>query len=175
MVQRAKIVLLAGEGKQNKEIADELGIGRVQVSRWRKRYAEAGLSGIERDMPRGASPQKLDVKRLAELTTQSKPAGSTHWSTRKAATELGVSASTISRHWRRLGLKPHLERTFKVSRDPNFVEKLEDVVGLYMSPPDNALVLCCDEKSQVQALDRTQLGLPLKKGLAQTMTPLPTT
>ena len=170
LVQRARIVLLASEGKQNKEIARELGIGRVQVSRWRKRYAQSGLSGIERDLPRGAPPGKVDVERLVDLTTQHKPEGATHWSTRSAAAELGVNASTISRHWRRLGLKPHLERTFKVSRDPKFVEKLEDIVGLYMSPPDNALVLCCDEKSQVQALDRTQPGLPLKKGRAATMT-----
>ena len=170
LVQRARIVLLASEGKQNTEIAQELGIGRVQVSRWRKRYAQSGLSGIERDLPRGAPPSKVDIERLVELTTQQKPEGTTHWSTRKAAAELGVHASTVSRHWRRLGLKPHLERTFKVSRDPKFVEKLEDIVGLYMSPPENALVLCCDEKSQVQALDRTQPGLPLKKGRAATMT-----
>jgi transposase len=170
LAQRARIVLLASEGKRNQEIAETLGIGRVKVSRWRNRYAQSGLSGIERDLPRGAPPTKVDVERLADLTTQHKPKGATHWSTRKAAAELGVDASTISRHWRRLGLKPHLERTFKVSRDPKFVEKLEDIVGLYMSPPDNALVLCCDEKSQVQALDRTQPGLPLKKGRAQTMT-----
>lgn len=170
LAQRARIVLLASEGKCNQDIAQALGIGRVKVSRWRSRYAQSGLTGIERDLPRGGAPKKVDVKRLAELTTQRKPKGSTHWSTRKAAAELGVNASTISRHWRRLGLKPHLERTFKVSRDPRFVEKLEDIVGLYMSPPENALVLCCDEKSQVQALDRTQPGLPLKKGRAQTMT-----
>ncbi len=170
LAQRARIVLLASEGKRNRDIAEALGIGRVNVSRWRNRYAQSGLAGIERDLPRGAPPRKVDIERLADLTTQHKPKGATHWSTRKAAAELGVDASTISRHWRRLGLKPHLERTFKVSRDPKFVEKLEDIVGLYMLPPDNALVLCCDEKSQVQALDRTQPGLPLKKGRAQTMT-----
>ena len=170
LAQRAQIVLLANEGKQNKEIAQELEVGRVQVSRWRSRYCEFGLGGIKQDLPRGAPPVTVDVERLVELTTQSKPENATHWSTRMMAAELGVSAASVSRHWRRLGLKPHLEKTFKVSRDPNFVEKLEDIVGLYMSPPENALVLCCDEKSQVQALDRTQPGLPMKKGRAATMT-----
>jgi transposase len=168
--QRARIVLLAAQGLQNKDIAEQLGIGRVQVSRWRERYVEAGLEGIERDLPRGAPPLKVDVQKLVELTTQSKPQAATHWSTRKMAAELGVSASTVMRHWQANGLKPHIVRGFKVSRDPKFVEKLEDIVGLYMSPPEHALVLCCDEKSQVQALDRTQPGLPLKKGRAQTMT-----
>jgi len=168
--QRARIVLLAAEGVQNKDIAMQLNLGRVQVSRWRWRYAKTGLAGIERDLPRGAPPVKVDVARLVELTTQSKPAAATHWSTRKMAATLGVSAASVSRHWRANGLKPHLVRGFKVSRDPNFVEKLEDIVGLYMSPPENAMVLCCDEKSQVQALDRTQPGLPLKKGRAATMT-----
>jgi transposase len=170
LVQRARIVLLAAQGMQNKDIADALGVGRVQVGRWRDRYAEWGLQGIERDLPRGAPPVKVDVGRLVELTTQTKPEAATHWSTRKMAAELGVSASTVMRHWKANGLKPHIVRGFKVSRDPLFVEKLEDIVGLYMSPPEHALVLCCDEKSQVQALDRTQPGLPLKKGRAQTMT-----
>ena len=170
LAQRARIVLLAAEGRQNKDIAVELGIGRVQVSRWRERYAESRLTGIERDRPRGAPPVKVDVARLVELTTQSQPAAATHWSTRTMGAELGISAVSVSRHWRANGLKPHLVRSFKVSRDPQFVEKLEDIVGLYLSPPDHALVLCCDEKSQVQALDRTQPGLPLKKGRAATMT-----
>jgi len=170
LAQRARIVLLAAEGAQNKDIARELNVGRVQVSRWRERYAEAGLAGIERDLPRGAPPVKVDVARLVELTTQGKPEAATHWSTRTMAAKLGVSAASVSRHWRANGLKPHLVRGFKVSRDPKFVEKLEDIVGLYLSPPEHALVLCCDEKSQVQALDRTQPGLPLKKGRAATMT-----
>ncbi|MFZ5510344.1 MAG: IS630 family transposase [Pseudomonadota bacterium] len=170
LVQRARIVLLAADGVQNKEIAQHLGIGRVQVARWRARYAQSRLAGIERDLPRGAPPVKVDVARLVELTTQSKPKAATHWSTRTMAAELGVSAASVSRHWRAHGLKPHIVRGFKVSRDPKFVEKLEDIVGLYMSPPEHALVLCCDEKSQVQALDRTQPGLPLKKGRAATMT-----
>ncbi|QFX95392.1 IS630 family transposase [Acidithiobacillus thiooxidans ATCC 19377] len=167
---RARMILLAAEGLQNKEIAERLGVDRLQVARWRKRYLEHRLSGIERDLTRGAPPVKVDVARLVELTTQSKPEAMTHWSTRRMAAELGVSAASVSRHWRKHGLKPHLLRGFKVSRDPHFVEKLEDIVGLYMSPPEHALVLCVDEKSQVQALDRTQPGLPLKKGRAETMT-----
>jgi transposase len=170
LAQRAQIVLLASEGKQNKEIAEQMGIGRIQVSRWRERYTQSRLIGIEHDLPRGAPPVKVNVARLVELTTQSQPKASTHWSTRKMADELGVSAASISRHWRANGLKPHVVHGFKISRDPKFVEKLEDIVGLYMSPPEHALVLCCDEKSQVQALDRTQPGLPLKKGRAATMT-----
>ena len=142
-------MLLAADGMQNKAIAQQLGVGRVQVSRWRERYAGLRLAGIERDLPRGAPPVKVDVARLAELTTQTTPTASTQWSTRKMAAELGVSAASVSRHWRANGLKPHIVRGFKVSRDPKFVEKLEDIVGLYMSPPEHALVLCCDEKSQV--------------------------
>ena len=170
LAQRVRIVLLAADGMQNEEIAQRLRIGRVQVSRWRERYAQSRLEGIERDLPRGAPPVKVDVARLVELTTQSTPEAATHWSTRKMAAMLGVSAASVSRHWRFNGLKPHIVHGFKVSRDPKFVEKLEDIVGLYMSPPEHAMVLCCDEKSQVQALDRTQPGLPLKKGRAATMT-----
>jgi len=170
LAQRAQIVLLADQGLQTIAIAAELGIGRLQVARWRERYAKHRLAGIERDLPRGAPPVKVDVAKLVELTTQSTPQAATQWSTRTMAKELGVSAASVSRHWRANGLKPHLVRGFKVSRDPKFAEKLEDIVGLYMSPPEHALVLCCDEKSQVQALDRTQPGLPLKKGRAQTMT-----
>jgi len=170
LVQRARIVLLAAGGMQNKDIAAKLEVGRVQVARWRKRYVQLRLTGIERDLPRGAPTVKVDVARLVEMTTRSKPAVATHWSTRKMAAQLGISAASVSRHWRANGLKPHLVRGFKVSRDPKFVDKLEDIVGLYLSPPEHALVLCCDEKSQVQALDRTQPGLPLKKGRAATMT-----
>jgi transposase len=170
LAQRAQIVLLAAQGLQNTEIAEKLGIGRVQVGRWRERYLEFGLAGIERDLPRGAPPVKVDVTKLVELTTQATPPTATHWSTRTMGAALGVSASTVMRHWQANGLKPHLVRSFKLSRDPQFAEKLEDIVGLYMSPPEHALVLCCDEKSQVQALDRTQPGLPMKKGRAATMT-----
>jgi transposase len=170
LAQRARIVLLAAEGMRNQDIAAQVGVGRIQVARWRERYAQSRLAGIEHDLPRGAPPLKVDVARLVELTTQSTPKAATHWSTRKMAAQLGVSAASVSRHWRAKGLKPHIVRGFKVSRDPKFVEKLEDIVGLYMSPPEHAMVLCCDEKSQVQALDRTQPGLPLKKGRAATMT-----
>lgn len=170
LAQRAQIVLLAAQGLQNKDIAGQLGIGRVQVARWRQRYRECGMQGIERDLPRGAPAVKVDVTKLVELTTQSQPEAATHWSTRKMAAVLQVSPSTVMRHWQAHGLKPHLVRSFKISRDPEFTQKLEDIVGLYMSPPEHALVLCCDEKSQVQALERTQPGLPLKKGRAQTMT-----
>ena len=170
LAQRARIVLLASQGLENKEIAQEVGVGRVAVARWRQRYLDTGLDGIERDLPRGAPPVKVDAAKLVELTTQTTPEVATHWSTRKMAAQIGVSPSTVMRHWQAHGLKPHLVRGFKVSRDPRFVEKLEDIVGLYMSPPEHALVLCCDEKSQVQALDRTQPGLPLKKGRTQTMT-----
>lgn len=167
---RAQIVLLAAKGFKTKDIAAELGVGRVQVARWRERYGQQRLSGIERDLPRGAPPLKVDVARLVELTTQSKPEVATHWSTRTMAKVLGVDATSVARHWRARGLKPHLVRGFKISRDPKFVEKLEDIVGLYLSPPEHAIILCCDEKSQVQALDRTQPGLPMKKGRAATMT-----
>jgi transposase len=170
LAQRAQIVLLAAQGLHNKGIAEQLGIGRVQVARWRERYLESGLQGIERDLPRGAPPVKVDVAKLVEMTTQTTPQAATHWSTRKMAAQLGVAPSTVMRHWQANGLKPHTVRGFKISRDPQFVDKLEDIVGLYMSPPEHALVLCCDEKSQVQALDRTQPGLPIKKGRAATMT-----
>lgn len=119
---------------------------------------------------RGAPPVSVDVARLVELTTQTKPEAATHWSTRTMGAQLGISAASVSRHWRANGLKPHLVRSFKISRDPKFVEKLEDIMGLYVSPPEHALVLCCDEKCQMQALDRTQPGLALKKGRAATMT-----
>ena len=170
LAQRAQIVLLAAQGLQNTDIAERLSLGRVQVARWRERYLAGGVQGIERDLPRGAPPVKVDVAKLVELTTQTTPQAATHWSTRKMAAQLGVAPSTVMRHWQANGLKPHTVRGFKISRDPQFVEKLEDIVGLYMSPPEHALVLCCDEKSQIQALDRTQPGLPIKKGRAATMT-----
>ena len=130
LAQRTRIVVLAAQGMQNKDIADALGVGRVQVGRWRDRYAQAGLPGIEQDLPRGAPPVKVDVARLVKLTTQTHPEAATHWSTRKMAAVLEVSPSTVMRHWQANGLKPHLVRGFKVSRDPQFVEKLEDIVGL---------------------------------------------
>ena len=126
LMQRARIVPLASGGMQNQDIAAPLGVGRVQVARWRERYAQSRLAGIERDLPRGAPPVKVDVARLVELTTRRKPKAATHWSTRTMAVTLGVSAASVSRRWRANGLRPHLVRGFKVSRDPRFVEKLED-------------------------------------------------
>jgi transposase len=170
LARRARIVLLAWHGKDNTQIAAELGVGRIQVGRWRERYAKDGMAAIERDLPRGGRRPTVDAPQIVHLTTQTTPHNATHWSTRTLAEVAGVSATSVRRVWRAHGLKPHLIETFKVSRDPEFVEKLEDVVGLYLHPPEHALVLCCDEKSQVQALDRTQPGLPLKKGRAATMT-----
>lgn len=170
LARRAKIILLAAEGISNQRIAEQLNIGRVQVGRWRERYALEGLSGIEKDRPRGGRKTQIDAAEIVRLTTQTLPDNATHWSTRTMAAASGISEKSVRRIWKAHGLKPHLEKTFKVSRDPKFVEKLEDIVGLYLSPPEHALVLCCDEKSQVQALDRTQPGLPLKKGRAATMT-----
>jgi transposase len=173
LMQRAKIVLLAAEGKENREIAVELGIMRHTVGRWRSRFARLGLSGIQRDAPRSGRLPTLSQELVLEIvrkTTQETPADATHWSTRSMAKAVGVSASTVRRVWRRHGLKPHRVRTFKLSNDRRFVEKMEDVIALYLNPPEHALVLCADEKSQIQALDRTQPGLPIKKGRCGTMT-----
>jgi transposase len=173
LVRRAQIVLLAAEGKQSIAIAAELGIDRTIVNRWRRRFAEKGLAGIQKDAPRGGRPairRQQVAATILRVTTQQKPAHATHWSTNSLAKHLGVSPSMVGRVWRANGLKPHLARTFKVSNDPQFAEKLVDVVGLYLNPPERALVLCVDEKSQIQALDRTQAGLPIKKGRCGTMT-----
>jgi len=173
LVERARIVLLAADGLENKDIAVDVGVTRATVSRWRNRFAERGIPGIEKDAPRGGRPPKTRdqlVRQIIEMTTQHKPANATHWSTRTLAEALGTNRSMVSRVWRANGLKPHLVRTFKVSNDPKFVEKLVDVVGLYLDPPEHALVLCVDEKSQIQALDRTQKSLPIYPGRCQTMT-----
>src|ERR1039458_8216306 len=172
-VLRAGIVLAAAGGKDNQTIAHELGTDRLLVGKWRKRYAEKGLAGIAKDAPRGGrKPTVRDAmaSRIVEWTTQKKPANATHWSTRTLAAELKTSHSMVNRVWQANGLKPHLSKTFKLSNDRKFAEKLVDVVGLYLSPPEHALVLSCDEKSQIQALDRTQPGLPLKKGRCGTLT-----
>ncbi|MCM2290441.1 MAG: IS630 family transposase [Sulfuritalea sp.] len=169
-VRRARIILLAADGTGIQETAGRLEISRGQVISWRKRFMASGIAGISGDLPgRGRKPT-VDAAEIVRVTTQTKPEGATHWSTRKLAAHLGISDTTVLKVWQANGLKPHLVETFKVSRDPKFVEKLEDIVGLYMSPPEHAIVLCCDEKSQMQALDRTQPGLPLKKGRAATMT-----
>jgi transposase len=172
LMQRARVVLLAATGKQNMEIADLVSLDRRMVSVWRGRYTRDGIRGIEKDSPRsGRRPTKrlTMAPRILRRTTQP-PQHATHWSTRTLAKELGVNHVLVHRVWRANGLKPHLTATFKISRDKHFVEKLVDIVGLYLNPPEHALVLCADEKSQIQALDRTQPGLPLKKGRCGTMT-----
>lgn len=173
LVQRANIVLAAAEGRENQAIAAELGCTRRTVGRWRNRFAQARLAGIEKDAPRpgrGASVRSASEAEIIRKTTQELPAGATQWSVRTMAKAVGVSKSTINRVWRDNGLKPHRVKTFKVSSDPQFAEKLVDVVGLYLNPPEHALVLCVDEKSQIQALDRTQPSLPMFPGRLGTMT-----
>ena len=150
LARRASIVLLAADGLDNYRIGEMLGVGRIQAGRWRERYAVGGLPAIMQDLPRGGRKPKIDPAEIVRLTTQTKPEGATQWSTRTLAAVVGVSDTTIQRIWMAHGLKPHRVKRFKVSRDPKFVEKLEDIVGLYLSPPEHALVLCCDEKSQVQ-------------------------
>ena len=168
---RANMVLMAAAGFADSVIAKEIDVSAPRVRRWVARYVKLGLPGLEKDAPRGGRPRLVSAQRVIELTTQTQPEAATQWSTRTMAKEAGASAATISRIWRSHGLKPHLSKTFKVSSDNRFEEKLTDIVGLYMNPPERrAVVLCCDEKSQVQALDRTQPGLPLKRGRAQTMT-----
>jgi transposase len=173
LMQRARIVLLAASGRENKDIAVQIDATPLLVGRWRKRFVQLGLPGIAKDAPgRGRKPVARDAvaTKIIEMTTQQRPPNATHWSTRTLATALGTSDSMVRRVWQANGLKPHLSRTFKLSNDPRFVEKLVDVVGLYLNPPEHALVLCCDEKSQIQALDRTQPGLPIKPGRCGTMT-----
>lgn len=177
LVERSNILLLAAEDIPNYKIATKLSLDVNTVGRWRNRFAEKGLPGIEKDLPRGSNhggknsedQSKLRSK-IIEMTTQEKPDNATHWSTRSLAEVLEINHSFVSRVWREVGLKPHLAKQFKVSNDPEFEEKLKDVVGLYMSPPENAVVFCVDEKSSIQALDRTQPGLPMKKGRCETMT-----
>jgi transposase len=173
LMQRAKIVLRAAEGRQNQEIAAELGLDPGLVCRWRSRFVQHGLAGIAKDAPRSgrkATARSAIAGRIVKMTTQERPPNATHWSTRTLAAALATSPSMVLRVWQANNLRPHLTRTFKLSNDPQFVEKLVDVVGLYLNPPEHALVLCADEKSQIQALDRTQPGLPIKKGRCGTMT-----
>lgn len=172
-VLRAKICLLAADGKSNNAIAKELRTSRPTVIQWRRRFAEKGPAGLAEDAPHGPSHQALPpekVKAIVEATLHTTPPGATHWSTRTMAKAQGVSNATVARIWDAHGLQPHRVETFKLSRDKRFVEKLTDVVGVYLNPPDKAVVLCVDEKSQIQALDRTQPGLPMKKGRCGTMT-----
>ena len=173
LAERCQIVLRSVAGESQVQIAAGMGITRQKVSRWQARFLSSGRAGLEQDAPgRGRKPSYgPEIEELiVQRTLHSRPPKATQWSQRSLSKALGMSDTTIGRVWRAHGLKPHLVRTFKVSNDPRFVEKLEDIVGLYLEAPEHALVLCCDEKSQVQALDRTQPGLPLKKGRAGTMT-----
>ena len=173
LAERALIVLMASEGRTNREIGMSLGFTEEKAARWRGRFIKQGRAGLEKDAPgRGRKPTHPPetVSMVVRRTTRQKPPAATHWSRRTMARASGLSPSTIGRIWKQHGLKPHLSRTFKVSNDPRFAEKLHDIVGLYLNAPEHAIVLCCDEKSQVQALDRTQPGLPMKKGRAETFT-----
>ena len=173
LVQRAQVIQKAATGTQNKDIAQELGISRPTVQLWRERFIALRLAGLEKDAPRpGRIPEIPEAKILevVQATLNTTPTNATHWSTRSMAEAQGLSRMAVQRIWKQHNLKPHLVRGFKVSRDKQFAEKLHDVVGLYLNPPDRSLVLCVDEKSQIQALDRTQPGLPMKKGRCGTMT-----
>ena len=169
---RARIVLLAADGLTNSAIAAGLGIDKHTVGKWRNRFAAARLDGLH-DEPRPGAPRQIGDDAIAEtirMTLESRPAGATHWSLRAMARATGYAPSTIHRIWQAFGLQPHRQETFKLSSDPMFVEKVRDIVGLYLDPPDRALVLCLDEKSQIQALDRTQPLLPLRPGQAERRT-----
>jgi transposase len=169
---RAKIVLACAEGLSNLDVAEELGISRFTVGKWRSRFLERRLDGLS-DEPRPGAPRTIgdaDVERVVTMTLESKPQNATHWSTRSMAKAAGMSQTAVSRIWRTFGLQPHRTETFKLSEDPYFIEKVRDVVGLYVSPPERAIVLSVDEKSQVQALDRTQPLLPLRPGQAERRT-----
>jgi transposase len=177
MKERLSIVLLADEGLTNEEITQLIPVSAHKAARWRNRFSQDGLKGIAKNLPRGGNhgganshQQALLRQKIIEKTTNELPEGATHWSTRTLAAELGTNSSMVARVWRQCGFKPHLVRQFKISNDPNFQEKLEDVVGLYLDPPQNAVVFSVDEKSSIQALDRTQPGLPMKKGRAGTTT-----
>ena len=173
LAERAAIVLHAADGMENQQIGALMNISRQKAGRWRDRYAELGLAGIEKDAPRPGRKRRIDDKQrgaVVRKTLREKPEGHTHWSRATMALATGHSASTIGRIWREHGIKPHRIETFKLSNDPRFVEKLTDIIGLYVSPPEHAVVLSCDEKSQIQALDRTQPSLPMKPGRCGTMT-----
>ena len=163
---RARIVLGCASGVHNKDVAAQLGIDPVTVSKWRRRFLAAGLDGL-RDEPRSGAPRTVDDARIEAVITrtlESLPSDATHWSSRGMARASGLSTSTVQRIWRAFGLQPHREGTFKLSTDPDFVDKVRDVVGLYVAPPAHAIVLCVDEKSQIQALDRSQPLLPMRPG-----------
>src|SRR6266852_1874975 len=172
LVTRVRIILLSADGLSNKDIAARLRLNQVTVGLWRRRFVKQGLTGLHEEL-RPGRPRSIPDEKVATLirrTLRSKPKDGTHWSCRSLAAETRLSKSTVQRIWRAFGLQPHRARHFQLSNDPFFVEKVRDIVGLYLNPPERALVLCLDEKSQIQALDRTQPGLPLKKGRCGTMT-----
>ncbi len=169
---RSRIVLACAQGANNSEVAQRCRVTRQTVGKWRRRFLEQRLDGLL-DEPRPGAPRKLDDARIEQLiatTLNERPCQASHWSTRLLATKLGVSQSTVSRAWRAFGLQPHRVETFKLSTDPLFIDKVRDIVGLYLNPPTKAMVLCVDEKSQIQALDRTQPLLPLAPGMAERRT-----
>jgi transposase len=173
LVWRSRIVLLSAEGAGTMAIVRALGKSKRTIGRWQERYLALGAEGLRRDATRPSRKPPLSaalVARVVHMTLHEKPPAATHWSLRGMAHAVGISRSSVQRIWKAHGLKPHLTKTFKLSNDKQFVEKMRDVVGLYLDPPDRALVLSVDEKSQIQALDRTQPGLPMKKGRAGTMT-----
>ena len=166
LAQRSRVVLLSAGGHSNREVARRVGVHETTVCKWRRRFLEKRLDGLL-DEPRPGAPRKIGdrtVERIVTMTLESTPSDATHWSTRDLAKRLGVSQSTVSRVWRAFNLQPHRVKTFRLSNDPLFVEKVRDIVGLYMNPPDHAVVLCVDEKSQIQALERTQPLLPMRPG-----------
>ena len=172
LARRARVVLACGEGLDNKTVARKLRVSLGMVGKWRSRFLKARLEGLY-DEPRPGAPRQVsdaDVEQVVIQTLESTPRGQTHWSTRGLAKATGLSRMTISRIWHAFGLQPHRTETFKLSPDPLLIEKVRDIVGLYMNPPDHALVLCLDEKSQIQALDRTQPLLPLRPGQAERRT-----
>lgn len=172
IAQRARIVLLAGEGLSNVAVAEKVGVNPATVLKWRKRFIERRLDGLI-DEPRPGAPRKItdaDVESVVVRTLEDKPTDATHWSTRDLAKKSGMSASSVGRIWQAFGLRPWMTDTFKLSEDPQFVDKVRDVVGLYMNPPEHAVVMCVDEKTSIQALDRTQPSLPMRPGQVERRT-----
>jgi len=172
LVSRARIILMAADGMKNIAIAEEVGLTRLSVSKWRRRFIDQGIQGLHDEL-RPGRPRSIDDDRIAALlnkTLKKRPEDATHWTTRLIADESGISKSTVQRVWNAFGLQPHRHQSFKLSTDPFFIEKLRDVVGLYLNPPENAVVLCVDEKSQCQALERTQPVLPMGLGYMEGIT-----
>jgi transposase len=173
LAQRSRIVLEAAAGNSNTVVARKLGITKQTVGKWRQRFVDQRLAGLL-DQPRPGAPRKIDdaqVERVVRLTLESTPTDATHWSTRAMAKRCGLSQASVGRIWRAFGLQPHRVEGFKLSKDPLFIDKVRDIVGLYLNPPDKALVLCVDEKAQIQALDRSQPLLPMRPGQAERRTP----